>query len=82
MVSVLDASDEQFEAFRLAARIPVDEKEEGAKWSFENRCRAINHALKYRLKLPFVEQNPSPNNSEKELFQAPERTLEADESEV
>jgi len=67
-VSVLDATDEQFEAFRIAARIPVSEKEEGKRWSWDNRCRAINHALKYGLKLPFVEEDsvpiPNKNNSE------------------
>jgi hypothetical protein len=63
-VSVLDASDEQFEAFRLVVGIPVKEGEEGVKWSWDNRCRAINHALKYGLKLPFVEQITSGNREE------------------
>jgi hypothetical protein len=53
-VSILDASDEQFEAFRLVVGIPVKDSED-KKWSFEDRCRAINHALKYGLNLPFVE---------------------------
>ena len=55
IVTILDASDEQFEAFRLITGIPVKEGEEGKKWSFDNRCRAINHALKYGLKLSFIE---------------------------
>jgi hypothetical protein len=59
-VSILNATDEQFEAFRLQVGIPVKECEEGKKWSFDNRCRAINHALKYGLKLPFIEGSEEP----------------------
>lgn len=80
-MTVLDATDEQFEAFRVAVGIPVDEKEEGKKWSWDNRIRAINHALKYRLKLPFVEENsvpvPNKNNSPSELFKGDKPSSEA-----
>ena len=54
-VRVLDATDEQFEAFIKPVGIKVKQGDEGEKWSFENRCRVINFALKRRLHLPFVD---------------------------
>jgi hypothetical protein len=58
-VRILDATDEQFEAFIRAIGIAVKAGDEGEKWSFDNRCRAINFALKHGRTLPFVD----PNNS-------------------
>jgi hypothetical protein len=67
-VRVLDATDEQFEAFIRAIGIAVKAGEEGEKWSFDNRCRAINFALKRGRHLPFV----NPNNSEPEQKTIPD----------
>ena len=79
-VSVLDATDEQFEAFIKQIGIPVKAGDEGQRWSFDNRCRAINYALKYRLHLPFVDTNnsePNKNNSDSELLPRPEPAPQA-----
>jgi hypothetical protein len=58
-VRILDATDEQFEMFIREVGMPVKAGAEGEKWSFDNRCRAINYALKHRLHLPFVDINNS-----------------------
>ena len=56
-VRILDATDEQFEAFIKQVGIVVKAGDEGEKWSFDNRCRAINFALKHGRYLPFVESS-------------------------
>jgi hypothetical protein len=71
-VRVLDATDEQFEAFIRAVGIAVKAGEEGEKWSFDNRCRAINFALKRGRHLPFVD----PNNSGNEQKTIPDMSRE------
>lgn len=72
-MTVLDATDEQFEAFIKQVGIPVRAGDEGQRWSFDNRCRAINYALKYMLHLPFV----GPNNSDIEQKYPPQRDMTA-----
>lgn len=52
-VRVMDGSDEQFQDFIKC--VPVD-TQGIAEWSFDDRVGIINHALKYGLKLPFVEE--------------------------
>lgn len=71
-VRVLDASDEQFEAFIREVGIRVKQGDEGEKWSFDNRCRVINFALQRGLHLPFVD----PNNSTPEQKTIPEKRPE------
>lgn len=60
---VMDATDGQFQSFIKGAGVPVDDQGI-AEWSFDDRCGIINHALKYGLQLPFVEQNQFANNSQ------------------
>lgn len=59
-VRILDATDEQFEVFIREVGIRIKAGDEGEKWSFDNRCRAINFALKRERLLPFVD----PDNSD------------------
>ena len=72
-MSVLDATDEQFEAFIKQVGIPVKDGAEGQRWSFDNRCRAINFARKYGLHLPFADVN----NSDTEQKYPPQRDMTA-----
>jgi hypothetical protein len=62
-VRILDATDEQFEVFIREVGMPVKAGAEGEKWSFDNRCRAINYALKHGLCLPFADVSGMKNNS-------------------
>ena len=64
-VRLMDATDEQFQAFVVAAGIPVDDNGI-VEWSFDDRCRVINHACKYGSGLPFVEKDEQKINSEVE----------------
>jgi hypothetical protein len=82
-VRVMDATDEQFQSFIKGAGVPVDDQGI-AEWSFDDRCGIINHALKYGVALPFVEQNqfvnnlqPNKNNSIGELLPRPEHAPQA-----
>jgi hypothetical protein len=79
----MDATDEQFQNFIKGAGVPVDDQGI-AEWSFDDRCGIINHALKYGVKLPFVEQNQfvnnsnlNKNNSQSELLPRPEPASQA-----
>ncbi len=64
VVDVEHATDEEFQFFVTQHRIPVQDNGI-AEWSFDDRVRTINHALRYGVELHFVEQN----NSESELFE-------------
>ena len=74
-VTVIDASDEEFQAFvrRCNLHIADDENE---IWSFDDRVRLINYVRKYGVDLfaepnkksSSPEQNQFGNNSEKELI--------------
>lgn len=52
-VRVMDATDAQFQTFVQSAGIVVEENGM-SDWSFDDRCRLINHALKYGIPLPFA----------------------------
>ncbi len=69
-VTVLEASDAQFQAFVDAHDLHIEDGEAGV-WSFDDRCRLINHGRKHGLDL-FVLPNKNssaqptetiPNNS-------------------
>jgi hypothetical protein len=64
-VKVMDATDQQFQAFIASAGIPVDEAGI-TEWSFDDRCGIINHAIRYGVSLPFVDPLANKNNSESE----------------
>jgi hypothetical protein len=83
LVRVMDATDAQFQGFIKDAGVPVDDQGI-VEWSFDDRCGIINHALKYGVALPFVEQNqfannsqPNKNNSPSELLPRPESAPQA-----
>ncbi len=76
-VDVEHATDEQFHRFITSLQgLPINEAGIDG-WSFDDRCRTINHALKYGLIVPFVEpenksdeeQKELTNNSDSELFE-------------
>lgn len=74
-VSVEHATDAQFQKFVTACGLAVAD-DESEEWSFDDRCRLINHGRKYGIDI-FAEltQNNSEekkNNSDQELFVAAE----------
>jgi hypothetical protein len=70
-VTVMEASDEQFQALVDAHGILIND--EIAEWSFDDRCRFINHKRKQGVDL-FVlpNKNSSETIQDGELFVAPE----------
>lgn len=72
-MSVEHATDAEFQAFVERHKIPVNDAGI-AEWSFDDRVRTINFALRkgivLELFLPEDNSNNSPNNSEKELLEA------------
>lgn len=83
-VTVMDASDAQFQSFVATSGLKVNENGI-AGWSFDDRIRTINHARKYGLDLFGLanknnsdgEQKQFGNNSPSELFDVPEAALQA-----
>ena len=72
-VDVAHASDSEFQTWTVANNLSDLVDDDGiAEWSFDDRCRAINFALRKGRQLHFAEpennSNNSPNNSESELF--------------
>lgn len=66
-VDVEHATDQQFQKFVTSIGLPVDDA--GIpEWSFDDRCRAINHALRYGLWVSFADEG---NNSDKESKELP-----------
>ncbi len=66
-VDVEHATDQQFQEFVTSIGLPVDDA--GIpEWSFDDRCRAINHALRYGLWISFADEE---NNSDKESKELP-----------
>lgn len=47
VVNVEQASDEQFEAWTRQQGIPVENRANVAGWTFDNRCKLINHCRFY-----------------------------------
>lgn len=80
VVSVEQASDAEFQAFVDRHHIPVDDAGI-AEWSFDDRVRAINFALRSGIELELFEpennSNNSPNNSFSELFGSDESASQA-----
>lgn len=72
---ILDATDEQFESFIKEVGIRVKAGDEGEKWSFDNRCRAVNFALKRGRHLPFVH----PNDEQKTIPEKQHETASEEE---
>jgi len=83
----MDATDAQFQRFVQVAGIPVNEN--GIpEWSFDDRCRVINHALKYGVKLPFVDLTQPTNEvfnavfPLKELSEPNEKSSESEQKQL
>jgi hypothetical protein len=60
-IAIEDATDEQFEVFRLSIGLRVKEPRPDMWTLFDNRCKAIRHALKYGL----VQSGNDPQANEK-----------------
>ncbi len=81
-VSVERATDTQFQAWLVAAGLDDLVDDDGiVAWSFDDRVRVINFALRAGRVVPFVEEqnnsNNSENNSESELLEGDEQAQEA-----
>ena len=84
-VDVEHASDAEFQAWIDASGLGDMIDDAGIMaWSFDDRCRIINHALRAGRVLSFAENNSnnSENNSESELFGGGASACEADAREV
>lgn len=67
-ISVEMATDEQFQAWVVSSGLLDLIDENGiAEWSFDDRCRLINHAIRLGRDLQFVEPNNSANNSTSQI---------------
>jgi hypothetical protein len=82
LVSVEQASDAEFQAWVVSSGLNDLVDEDGIpEWSFDDRCRLLNFALRKGYALKFEanknNSNNSPKNSEKELFEGDEPPLEA-----
>ena len=75
-VKVMDASDTQFQTFVQSAGITVEDNGI-AEWTFDDRCRLINHVLRHGGSLPFVNENNSETIPVAELFVVPDTSQEA-----
>lgn len=74
LVSVEQASDAEFQAWVVSSGLSDLVDDDGIpEWSFDDRCRLLNFALRKGYALKFVanenNSNNSPKNSEKELFE-------------
>ena len=75
VVDVEHASDAEFQAWIDVSGLSEMIDDDGiAAWSFDDRCRIINHVLRSGRVLQFVENNSnnSENNSESELLDSGE----------
>jgi len=81
-VDVEHASDAEFQAWIEASGLGDLVDDAGiAEWSFDDRCRVLNFALRKGYALKFVEgknnSDNSPNNSDSELLKPPDAASEA-----
>lgn len=76
-VNVMDATDAQFQAFVTAQQLNIADDESEA-WSFDDRCRLINHGRKYGIDLFAANRN----NLAAQLFSSPETAANAGSGDI
>ena len=71
-VTVMDASDTEFQAFVTRSGLIIESDDPA--WSFDDKCRLINHARKYGLDL-FATSNENSSQKEPKQFANNSQTI-------